>query len=435
MTKQTNNERRSIHRHLLGGTVIAILLVGGVGGWAATTELSGAVIAPASVVVDTNVKKIQHPTGGVVGELFVRDGQRVSAGNIVLRLDDTVTRANLAIVLKGLDEMTARRARLIAELDRAGEVAFPAEFLARAKDTDVAAIIDGERKLFESRRSVRLGQKSQLKERAAQLGEEIQGHLALQKAKTEEIDLIRRELEGVRELWSKNLVQINRLIALEREAARLTGERAQSIFAMAQSRGKISEIELQILQIDQDLSSEVAKELRELDGRLGEFIERKVAAEDQLKRVDIRAPQDGVVHQLAVHTFGEVVTPGNPVMLIVPDADVLSVEARVPPQDIDQLHLGQPAGLRFSGLNQRTTPEINGVVGRISADVSQDQRSGQSYYTVRINIDTHEAARLGNVKLIPGMPVESFMKTHDRTVLSYFAKPLHDQVSRAFRAR
>ena len=250
---------------------------------------------------------------------------------------------------------------------------FPAEFLARAKDPDVAAIIDGERKLFESRRGVRLGQKSQLKERAAQLGEEIQGHLALQKAKAEEIDLIRRELEGVRELWSKNLVQINRLIALEREAARLTGERAQSIFAMAQSRGKISEIELQILQIDQDLCSEVAKELRELDGRFGEFIERKVAAEDQLKRVDIRAPQDGVVHQLAVHTFGEVVTSGNPVMLIVPDADVLSVEARVPPQDIDQLHLGQPAGLRFSGLNQRTTPEINGVVGRISADVSQDQ--------------------------------------------------------------
>jgi len=410
-------------------------LVGGVGGWAATTELSGAVIAPGSVVVDTNVKKIQHPTGGVVGELFVRDGQRVSAGNIVLRLDDTVTRANLAIVVKGLDEMTARRARLVAERDRAEDVVFPDGFLARAKDPDVAAIMDGERKLFESRRNVRIGQKSQLKERAAQLGEEIQGHLALQKAKAEEIDLIRRELEGVRELWSKNLVQINRLIALEREAARLTGERAQSVFAMAQSRGRISEIELQILQIDQDLTSEVAKELRELDGRFGEFIERKVAAEDQLKRVDIRAPQDGIVHQLAVHTFGEVVAPGNPVMLIVPDADVLSVEARVSPQDIDQLHLGQSAGLRFSGLNQRTTPEINGVVGRISADVSQDQRSGQSFYTVRINIVAEEAARLGAVKLMPGMPVETFMKTHDRTVFSYFTKPLHDQILRAFRAR
>jgi len=434
MPKQTN-ESRSIRRHLLGGTVIAAMLTGGVGGWAATTELSGAVIAPGAVVVDSNVKKIQHPTGGVVGELLVREGQRVSGGDVVLRLDDTVTRANLAIVLKGLDEMTARRARLIGERDRAEEIVFPAEFLARAADPGVAATIDGERKLFDLRRTVRLGQKSQLKERTAQLGEEIQGHMALQKAKAEEIELIQRELEGVRTLWSKNLVQINRLISLEREAARLTGERAQSMFAMAQSRGKISEIELQILQIDQDLSGEVAKELRELDGRFGEFIERKVAAEDLLKRIEIRAPQGGVVHQLAVHTFGEVVTPGNPVMLIVPEADLLSVEARLSPQDIDQLHLGQSAVLRFSGLNQRTTPEINGAVGRISADVSVDPRSGQSYYTVRINIDAAEAARLGQVKLVPGMPVETFMKTHDRTVFSYFTKPLQDQVLRAFRGR
>src|SRR5687768_7194635 len=240
MTKQTNDESRSIRHHLVGGAIIAVALTAGVGGWAATTELSGAVIAPGAVVVDSNVKKIQHQTGGVVGELFVRDGQRVSGGDIVLRLDDTVTRANLAIVLKGLDEMSARRARLVAERDRADEIAFPSEFLARGNDPAVAAIIDGECKLFELRRSVRLGQKSQLKERAAQLGEEIQGHLALQKAKAEEIELIQRELEGVRTLWSKNLVQINRLISLEREAARLTGERAQSLFAMAQSRGKIS---------------------------------------------------------------------------------------------------------------------------------------------------------------------------------------------------
>lgn len=432
MTKQTMHE---IRRHLIGGTVIAAMLTAGVGGWAATTELSGAVIAPGAVVVDSNVKKIQHPTGGVVGELLVRDGQRVSAGDIVLRLDDTVTRANLAIVLKGLDEMSARRARLVGERDRVEEIVFPDEFLSRASELGVAAVMDGERKLFELRRSVRLGQKSQLRERVAQLGEEIQGYLALQKAKAEEIELIQRELEGVRTLWSKNLVQINRLMALEREAARLTGERAQSVFAMAQSRGKISEIELQILQVDQDLSSEVAKELRELDGRFGEFVERKVAAEDQLKRVEIRAPQDGVVHQLAVHTFGEVVSPGNPVMLIVPEADALSVEAKLSPQDIDQLHIGQSAGLRFSALNQRTTPEINGVVGRISADVTADQRTGQSYYTIRITIDAAEVARLGNVKLIPGMPVETFMKTYDRTVFSYFTKPLQDQVLRAFRGR
>jgi HlyD family secretion protein len=429
------DERSSIRRHLIGGSVIALLLTVGLGGWAATTELSGAVIAPGSVVVDSNVKKVQHLTGGIVGELLVRDGQHVRSGEVVLRLDETVTRANLAIVIKGLDEMAARRARLESERDRAEDFVFPAALLARAHEPDVAAAIDSERKLFELRRSARLGQKSQLKERTAQLEEEIRGHTALQEAKAEEIELIQRELEGVRALWSKNLVQLSRLISLEREAARIKGERAQSIAAAAQSRGKISETELQIIQIDQDLSSDVAKELREVDGKIGEFTERKVTAEDQLKRIDLRAPQNGVVHQLAVHTVGGVVTAGDPVMLIVPEADALSIEAKIFPQDIDQLHLGQAAGLRFSAFNQRTTPEINGTITRISADVSRDEKSGQSYYTVRIGISPEEIARLGNVKLVPGMPVEAFMKTYDRTVISYFTKPLHDQILRAFRER
>jgi HlyD family secretion protein len=436
MDKMTaSDESLSIRRHLVGGAITALLLTLGIGGWAATTELSGAVIAPGSIVVDSNVKKVQHLTGGIVGELLVRDGQRVRSGEVVLRLDETITRTNLAIVTKGLDEMIARRARLSSERDRSDEVAFPVELLARAGEPDVAAAIDSERKLFELRRSARLGQKSQLKERIAQLTEEIRGYAALQEAKAEEIELIQRELESVRGLWNKNLVQLNRLISLEREAARLKGERAQSIAAMAQSRGKIGEIELQIIQIDQDLSSEVARELREVDTRIGEFVERKVAAEDQLKRVEMRAPQDGVVHQLAVHTVGGVVPPADPIMLIVPEADALAIEVKVWPQDIDQLHVGQAAGLRFSAFNQRTTPEINGVISRISADVSPDQRSGQNFYTIRIGIGPEEMARLGNLKLVPGMPVEAFMKTYDRTVLSYFIKPLEDQVLRAFRER
>jgi HlyD family secretion protein len=429
------DESRSIRHHLLAGVIIALMLTGGLGGWAATTELSGAVIAPGSIVVDSNVKKVQHLSGGIIGELLVRDGQRVRSGEVVLRLDETITRANLTIVTKGLDEMTARRARLASERDRTEEVAFPGALLARAHEPDVADAVESERKLFELRRSARLGQKSQLKERIAQLEQEIRGYTALQEAKAEEIELIQRELEGVRALWSKNLVQINRLISLEREAARIKGERAQSISAAAQSRGKISETELQVIQIDQDLSSDVARELREVDGKIGEFTERKVAAEDQLKRIELRAPQDGIVHQLAVHTVGGVVTAGDPIMLIVPAADALSIEAKVSPQDIDQLHLGQPAGLRFSAFNQRTTPEINGAIARISADVSREDKSGLSYYTIRIGISPEEIARLGDVKLVPGMPVETFMKTYDRTVISYFTKPLHDQIMRAFRER
>ena len=429
------DEAVSIRRHLLGGAVIALLLTVGVGGWAATTELSGAVIAPGSIVVDSNIKKVQHLTGGIVGELLVRDGQRVGAGEVVLRLDETITRVNLAIVTKGLDEMTARQARLAGERDQAEQVAFPAKLLARASEPDVAAAIQSERKLFELRRSARLGQKSQLRERIAQLDEEVRGYTALREAKAEEIELIQRELEGVRELWDKKLVQISRLMSLERDAARLKGERAQSVAAIAQSRGKIGEIELQIIQIDQDLSSEVARESRDVDAKIGEFAERKVAAEDQLKRVEVRAPQDGVVHQLAVHTVGGVVSASDAIMLIVPEADALAVEVKVLPQDIDQLRLGQSAGLRFSAFNQRTTPEISGTISRVSADVSTDQRSGQSFYTVRIALPAEETARLGNVKLVPGMPVEAFIKTYDRTVLSYFIKPLEDQVMRAFRER
>ena len=426
---------RSIHRHLAAGAMVAIVLVGGVGGWAATTELSGALIAQGSIVVDSNVKKVQHPTGGVVGKLNVRDGDHVKAGDIVVQLDDTVTRANLAIVTKGLDEFGARKARLEAERDGAETITFPADILSRANEAAAANALANERKLFELRRTARVGQKAQLQQRVLQLGDEIRGLEAQQNAKSREIALIERELEGVRDLWKKNLIPINRLTALEREGARIEGERAQLIASVAQAKGKVVETQLQIIQIDQDLSSEVAKDMREVDGKIGEFVERKVTAEDQLKRIDIRAPQDGTVLQSTVHTVGGVITAGDPIMLIVPDADSLIVEAKVNPQDVDQLQLGQAAMLRFSSFNQRTTPEISGKVTRISADTTTDQRTGQSYYTIRIAMPTEEVSRLGDVKLIPGMPVEAFVQTGDRTMLSYLLKPLSDQLMRAFREK
>jgi HlyD family secretion protein len=431
----TSPLRRSMRRHLVAAIVVVLVLVIGVGGWAATAVISGAVVASGSIVVDSNVKKVQHLTGGIVGELRVRDGDRVRAGDIVVRLDETVTRANLAIVTKGLDELTARKARLESERDGSDTIIFPAQLLAGAGDPDRAAAMDSERKLFNLRRTARNGQKAQLRERIAQLQEEITGLIAQQDSKAKEIALLERELAGVRELWKQNLVQLTRLTALERESARLDGERGQLIAAAAQAKGKIAETTLQILQIDQDIASDVAKELREVDGKIGEFIERKVTAEDQLKRTDIRAPQDGTVFQLAVHTIGGVITAGDPIMLIVPDADNLSVEVKVNPQDIDQLQLNQKAILRFTAFNVRTTPEIEGTVTRISADTSTDQRTGQSYYTVRIAMAADQVERLGDVKLLPGMPVEAFVQTGDRTMFSYLMKPLHDQFVRAFREK
>jgi HlyD family secretion protein len=428
-------EGRSLRSHLIAGTAVALFLTVGIGGWAFKTELSGAVTASGSVVVDSNVKKVQHLTGGIVGQLLVREGDRVEAGDTVVRLDDTVLQAGLAIVTKGLDEMRARKARLASERDGTDEIVFPSDTIGRTPSSELAAAMESERKLFDLRRAARQGQKSQLRQRIAQLEDEARGYGALQAAKTEEIELIQRELGGVQSLWEKKLIPINRLTVLEREAARLKGELAQSIASSAQVRGKISEIELQIIQIDQELSSEVAKELREVDGKIGEFVERKVTAEDQLKRVELRAPQSGIVHQLGIHTIGGVVSPADPVMLIVPESDLLSVEARVSPQDIDQLYLGQPTTLRFSAFNQRTTPEIQGTISRISADVSPDQRTGQNFYTARITIPGDELARLGNVKVLPGMPAEIFARTYDRSVLSYFTKPLTDQIVRAFRER
>ncbi|MFL4981870.1 MAG: HlyD family type I secretion periplasmic adaptor subunit [Xanthobacteraceae bacterium] len=435
MTDYIAVARRSIRRHVVTGIAAIAVLAGGLGGWAMTTELSGAVIASGALVVDTNLKKVQHPTGGVVGELRVRNGDRVKAGDVVIRLDDTTTRANLAIVIKGLDELAARQARLEAERDDDENIDFAVELLARKSNPDVARILGSEQILFDLRRKARLGQKAQLREKVAQVQDEILGLSGQADAKKREIELIQRELEGVRDLWSKKLVPISRLTALEREATRLDGERQQYISAVAQAKGKISETKLQIIQIDQDLRSEVAKELREIQAKSAELVERKVAAQDQLMRVDVRAPQDGIVHQLAVHTIGGVVTASEPLMLIVPQADELTVEVKLPPQNIDQLSGGQRAILRFSAFNQRTTPEINGVVTTISADITQDQKTSASYYLVRISMSADEIARLNDLKLIAGMPVEAFIQTGDRTVMSYLVKPLHDQIVKAFRER
>ena len=429
------NAQKSIRRHLFISVIVIVLLVGGIGGWAATSEFAGAVIAQGTLVVDTNSKKVQHPTGGVVAELNVRDGDQVKLGDVVIKLDDTQTRANLQIVAKGLDELMARRAREEAELEGDQAITFPKELLARQDDSEVVRIVRGESKLFETRRNSREGLKAQLTERVSQSQEEITGLTAQVASKEKQIEWIQQELEGVRDLWAKKLVQFNRVTSLEREQARLDGERGQLIASIAQAKGKISETRIQILQIDQDMRTEVGKDLAEIRAKSAELIEKRVAAEDQLKRIDIRAPQNGMVHQLDVHTVGGVVSAGQQIMLIVPAADKLIVEAKVQPQDIDQVRIGQAAVMRFSNFNSRTTPEVNGEVSVVSADVTQDQRTGISYYTVRIAVTPAELARLGEHKLQPGMPVEVFIQTTVRTVVSYFVRPFQDQIAKAFREK
>jgi len=298
----TEDPRRTIRKLNLVGLAITVLLVGGVGGWAATTQLAGAVIAPGTIVVESSVKKVQHPTGGVVGEILVKEGDEVEVGQIVLRLDDTVTKATLGVVRSQLDELLAREARLLAERDDAHVIVFPAQLTSGHEDASAATAVAGERRLFESRRSARTGQRSQLRERVAQTNEEIRGLTAQQEAKESELQLIAKELAGVAELYQKNLVSISRFTQLQRDQTRIQGERGQLIADIARARGKISETELQIIQVDQDFRTEVLKDMRETQGKIAELKERVTAAEDQLKRVDLRSPQSGFVHQLSVHT-------------------------------------------------------------------------------------------------------------------------------------
>lgn len=417
--------RQSLRRHLLFGCAVVAAMGPGLGGWMALTEIEGAVLAPGTLVVESSVKAVQHPVGGVVAEILARNGDEVRQGQTLLRLDAATGASNLAIVRRALLEQEARRARLVAERDGRDRIEFPA----LAVDGDGAAILDGEARLFQSRQTARTGQKHQLLQSIEQMRMEIAGMEAQLSAKTREASLLGRELSGARSLFERQLLPVARLTALERDAARLEGERAQTAAAIARTRGRMAETELKILQLDLDASSEVGRELREVEARIGELTERRALAEEQVRRLEIRAPQDGIVHQSTVHTVGGVIPAGETLMQVVPATDGLIVEARVQPSDIDELAVGRPVLLRFSSFDQKTTPEANGIVTTVGADVSTDTRTGMPYYTARVRFS--EAPK--SVSLTPGMPAEVFISTGARTVMAYLAQPLTDQLARAFR--
>lgn len=425
---------RSIDRHLRLATATIALLIFGGGGWALTTELAGAVLASGVVVVDGNVKAVQHPVGGVVKEIAVVAGSHVRRGDIVLRLDDDVARADLALIDGALESLVIRRARLEAERDSQAAITLSPEFESRRAETDLARIIALETRYFASRSAARSGVKAQLNERVLQLREEIEGLRLQESAQVDVLALLQEELADMEQLYAEKLVVRTRILTLKREEAEMRGTLGQLRAQIASASGRGSEIELQITQIDQELRSEVTKELRETNEKIAELSQRRIGALDQLKRIDIRAPSDGFVHQLSVHTIGGVVGPGETLMLIVPGDEVLAVDIKVAAQDRDQVHAGQEALLRLSAFNQRTTPEILGEISVIGADLVEDTRTGFQYYPVKVRLSEVELERLGANRLSPGMPVESFIQTGQRTLLSYLTKPLGDYLARAFLA-
>jgi HlyD family secretion protein len=427
--------RRGFQDELRTGLRVLVLGVGIVGGWAVVVPLSAAVMVAGTLVVETDVKKVQHPTGGTIAQILVHDGMHVKEGELLARLNEVQVGANLQVIMKQLDETRVRIARLTAERDGMDEPQLPRELATRTGDKDIEQLITSENSLFKARANARQSQKELLRGHVGQLGEEIVGLEAQIKSKGTQLDLISSELRGVQTLYDKQLVPLTRLTALQRESARLDGEREQLVSAIAETRSKISEAELQIIRIDQDLRAEVTKDLRESQDKEGELTERSVAAQDQMNRIDLRAPTSGVVHQLAVHTIGGVIGPAEVIMEIVPDSDNLQVQARLSPKDIDHVLVGQKALVRLSAFNQRTTPQLNGLVSYVSADLTHDKQTDAAYYTLRVTLPDAELGRLGALQLVSGMPAELFLQTGSRTMMSYLLKPITDQLQRTFSER
>ena len=382
-------------------------------------------------MVDSSAKKVQHPTGGVVGELRVRNGDRVEAGDLLVRLDDTQTKASLGTVTSQLMQLYGRQGRLTADRNEADAIVFPKELATLGPDA--FAIEDGERRLFEARRKAREGEIAQLRERIGQFREQQTGQAAQLAAKVHSLELARQDLERMRGLYRQSLVPVSKLMTSERDETQLSGEHGALLADIARVKGQITEIGLQILSVDQKARSDAQNELRDVEGKIGDLVERRISAEDMLKRVDLRAPVSGIVNELTVHTVGGVIGPGEPIMLIVPSGDPLAIEVHISPQDIDNVAVGKSAIMRFTAFNQRTSPELKGSVVEVAPDLTRDPKTGQGYYLARLRLADGELGKLNGAKLLPGMPVEAFIGQSERSAISYLTKPFTDQLNRAMR--
>lgn len=425
----------SVRAPMIVGLTGLLILVGGFGTWAAVTEISGAIIAGGQIEVDQNRQVVQHPDGGVVSAIEVDEGDTVKAGQILLRLDPTQLRSQLVITENQLFELQARRGRLEAERDERDEITFP-ELVRRAADgsAEVADLLDGQLRLLTARNETVAGEISQLEKRRGQIGNQIEGIAAQQKALDEQLELIGRELTDQQSLLDRGLAQASRVLALQREQSRLAGQLGDLVAQEAQAEGRITEIEIEVLKLGTQRREEAITTLRDLQFRELELLEERRALIEQLSRLDITAPVSGVVYGLQVFALRSVIRPADPILYVVPQDRPLIINAQVETTDIDKLYVGQEVTLRFSALDQRTTPELIGQVVQISADAFQDDNTRQSYYRAEIALSEGQRERLPqDVTLIPGMPVEAFIRTADRTPLAYLTKPLTDYFAKAFR--
>lgn len=416
------------------GLLAVVSLFLGLGVWGTQSRIAGAVVARGMIQVESLRQVVQHPDGGVVGTIRVTDGDKVEAGEILIRFDDTLLLSEIAIVDGQIAESMARRARLQAERDGLDDVEFAADLLERAKtDAKIADLVSDERQLFRTRLEFVQKEAEQLAERKEQIKGQLAGVESQLAATRTQLDLISQELADQQQLLDQGLVQATRVLALRREEARLLGELGELQSVVGRGNAQLIETDIEILKLQSQRQQDALAELREIEFRMIELTQRSLSAQETLSRMDVRAPMSGVVHGMTVHALRSVVKGAEPILYIVPQDSPMLVKSRIDAIHIDQVHVGQEAALRFSTFDQRSTPEVIGHVAKVSADVFTDDVTGLTYYSADIIPVPEELEKLGDVELLPGMPVEAFIKTGERTPLSYLAKPLMDYFNRAFR--
>jgi HlyD family type I secretion membrane fusion protein len=422
-----------IWRPLRLALFIILFGVGGVFGWGAFAMIDSAVVAPGTLMVEGNRRNVQHLEGGIVGEVLVRDGAMVVAGQALIRLDDTRVRAGLNVVLDETDRARARIAVLTAERENAPAPLFPAELVARRTDPKVSEILSVQVEEFIARRNALQGQIEILTQRALQLQKQIDGLNVRIESNDRQLALVRQEIMGVEGLVRIGLERLPRLLSLQREEARLIGERGEAIENVARTQQAVGEAEMQRTQLVRARQEEIAKELRELQGRLLELREREISANDQLMRLTIDAPEGGMVMDLRYTTRGGVIAAGSQVASIVPQEERLVLEVQITPTDVDTVRIGMPASIRLSHAAARTTPILEGSVERISPDRMTDQRTGMPYFVARIAFAPEELTRYEHLRLQPGMHAEVLIRRGERSFASYLARPLADRFAKSIR--
>ncbi len=426
-------DRWNMRPFLVLGYTTLILTALGIGLWGAMARISGAIIAPGVVEVEGNRQVVQHLTGGVIESIHVRNGDEVAAGDILIELEGDTLRSELEIVEGQWFEILSRKSRLSAERDLVDAIEFHPELIERAADPEITDLMAAQQQQFDASRKVQQEERDQLTEREIQIAKQIEGLDSVLAATRAQVEFVRREVASQEELLAQGLTQLTRLLTPQREFARLEGSAGQVEAAIAENRGKIAETGIERVRLTSETRSEAITELRDIEYREIELRERRLALIDQISKLDLRAPVAGIVYGNTADTVRGVIRAAEPVLYIVPKEADLIVRVQIETMNIDRVQIGQQARMRFSAFDARTTPEVEGSVLKVSADAIEDPQTKLKYYSGEILISEEARAAMAGLVILPGMPVEAFVETEERSPVAYLVKPLTDYFLQAFR--